>query len=74
MIYRRAHAQFVLRAAISILSSPIKFEIALLDVRSEANTPGTNSSTRPEEGSIILIKSDPLGFKEQVKERGNKPL
>jgi hypothetical protein len=40
----------------------------------DPNTLGTNSSTRPEDGSIILIKSDPLGFTEQVQEWGNKPL
>lgn len=37
----------------------------------DPNTPGTNSSTRPEDGSIILIKSDPLRFTEQVQEWGN---
>jgi hypothetical protein len=63
-----------LRAAISILSSLIKFEIARLDVRSDANTPDTNRSTRPEAGSNILIKSDPLGVTEQVQGRGNKPF
>jgi hypothetical protein len=62
------------RAAISILSSLIKFEITRLDVSSDAKTPGTNSSTRPEEGSTILIKSAPLGFKVQVQVQGNKPL
>ncbi len=62
------------RVAISILSSLIKFEIARLDVRPDANTLGTNNSTRPEDGSTILIKSDPFGFTKQVQERGNKPL
>lgn len=69
-----AYAQIFLRVAISILSSLIKFEIARLDVRSAASTPGTKSSTAPEDGSTIFIKSAPFGFTEQVQERGNKPL
>lgn len=71
---RSIHAQIFLRVSISILSSLIKFEIARLDVRSAASTPGTKSSTLPEDGSTILIKSAPFVFTVQVQERGNKPL
>jgi hypothetical protein len=73
-LYRSVHAQIFLRVSISILSSLIKFEIARLDVRSAASTPGTKSSTLPEDGSTILIKSAPFVFTVQVQERGNKPL
>lgn len=70
---RSLHSNLVLRAAISLRSSPIRLAIALLDVSAGVETPVTKSSTLPVEGSITLIINEPSAFVVHVQDNGTKP-
>jgi hypothetical protein len=47
--------------------------IARLDVSGVVETPVTNSSTLPDEGSVTLIINEPSGLSEHEQDRGRKP-
>lgn len=56
---RSLDSKLVLRAFISLRSSPIRAAIALLEVSYAVETPVTKSSSLPIEGSVILIINEP---------------
>jgi hypothetical protein len=56
--------------AISLRSSPIRFAMDRLDVRSAVDTAVTNNSTLPVSASYTLIIREPSGLTVQVQEKG----